>query len=223
MKWFTGSNYAQDNKQQAIAAATQQAAQDKLKKDTLQANYDKKKALEGQYLESVDKQAEAAQQGVSRLEQAQQDAIASTRNQTGKVLANTRGMLGGGRGVAMMRGAAIDRGAAEGGQRAQYAGAIQQAVQQAAAAKSEALAEQGKALKQQEMESVNAQTALTNAENEARTLAQDYMGWLSDANRNEIAAKLRAKANTQATPAERDAWLQMADQVAAGHELGMIG
>ncbi len=203
--------------------ALQQAAQDKLKKDTLQANYDKKKALEGQYLESVDKQAEAAQQGVGRLEQAQQDAIASTRNQTGKVLANTRGMLGGGRGVAMMRGAAIDRGAAEGGQRAQYAGAIQQAVQQAAAAKSEALAEQGKALKQQEMESVNAQTALTNAENEARTLAQDYMGWLSDANRNEIAGKLRAKANTQATAAERDAWLQMADEVAGGRELGMIG
>lgn len=190
---------------------------------TVQQIAKEKAALSNQYLESVDQEADAAQQAQGRLEKASQDAVAATRADTGRVLANTRGMLGGGRGLAVMRGAALQRGTAEGAQRAQYAGQIQEAVQQAARAKSEALAEHGKALQAKELEQQQAATASSKAEEHARLLAEDYVGWLSDANRREIAQNMRNRAALQPSAGEQQAWLAMADNVERGMELGQIG
>lgn len=213
----------QQMQQQAIQQAVQQQAKQKAALQQSQASKEQRDDLSAKYLESVQKEADTAAQAPARLEQAQREGIAATRADTGRVLANARGMLGGGRGMAVMRGAALQRGSQEGAQRAQYAGQIQTAMQEAARAKSEALAEQGKAQQAKQLEQQNAQIAATKAEETARALAEDYFGWLSDANRSEIAANLRAKAAQQLTPAEQQAWLDMADDVERGRELGQIG
>ena len=217
------ADYGKQLRDKVMADAVKQAAASKLKSDTLQSSYQQGEDIKSKYLQSVQNEADVAGQAVGGLQEAQREGLAATRAQAGKVLAASRGMMGGGRGVAMMRGASLDRSAAEGAQRASYADRIQEATQRAAQARSEALSEQGKALQAKQLEAQNTAAASTRAEEEARLLAQDYVGWLSDANRNEIAASLRAKADKQGTPGERQAWLEMADKVSSGLELGRIG
>jgi len=188
----------------------------KAKLQTPQAINDAKRAtLTQQGLDAAHQQAAAAQAGVGRAEQAQKDALLATRAATGKVLAQGKGMLGGGQGLAMMRGAAIDRGAAEGAQRAQHSGLIQAAVQDAARAKSEAIAEEGKALAQQELAAVNA----TNARNEAEDIAKAMFAdnyYTSDDDIAEAVADIRRRAAMKGSVAEQEAMLQYANELEAG-------
>ena len=199
------------------AVGLEEAAKKKLAEATVEqdARQAERNTLTKRAIELSQQQAAAAQAGVGRAEQAQRDAMLATRADAGKVLAQSRGMLGGGAGLAMMRGAALDRGAAESKQRAEHAAYIQDAVQRAAQAKSEALEEEGKALAAKELEGINAATARNEAEDIAKAVFADNY-YTSEEDINQAVSDIRARAAMKATPAEREAMLRYADELAAG-------
>lgn len=175
----------------------------------------KKQSAQEEYLSSLEDEAKAAAGAPEKLRQAAIDTIANTRAQTGKVLAQGRGMLGGGRGLALLQQAAQDRGLQEGATQAQFSERIQQAVQDAARARSEMLSEKGKAFQLEQARGASVQRAHDEAVDIGKEYAQNQY-YMSDDDYNEVANLIRKQASYKTDPAEQQAMLDYADKVARG-------
>ena len=126
-------------------------------------NYLQSRKLQDQYLQTIQGQVGAANQAVKAQQDAQQANLANLRAQAAQALAGGRGLLGGGRGLALQRQSALSTGLAQGQARTQGEQAIAAARQNAAAAQTQAITEQQKVLQAEEQRQANIQTAVSSA------------------------------------------------------------
>lgn len=112
-----------------------------------------------QKISNLQQQADMAQQGVGTLEQARDQGLQQAAMRSQQAIGAGRGMLGGGRGLAVLRQAAQERAAGEAGIRQQAAAGIQAQRQAAIGAQGEAIDEKAKMLQA----SAAQQTAITDA------------------------------------------------------------
>jgi len=120
-------------------------------------------------LQSLQGEVDVAAQGPAALEKAKQAAIAQQRMNTGRVLAQGRGLAGGGRGLALMGQLSQDRAVAESTIQGQYQQNIQEALARSAQARSEYQSELGKAAQQEMDRGTTAQGAADAAEKDWET------------------------------------------------------
>lgn len=155
--------------------------------------FDEQQKVGEETLKSIENQANVAQQGVTALQQAQQRGLQALRVQNARATAGSRGMLGGGRGLALLRQAALERGAAEGENEMKFAGDIGQAQARAAGAQTEFLTEKGKYLQQGAIRQQKVNTALAAAQKEFDAVVGDQWVTFNDEDRARVASNIRAK------------------------------
>ncbi|CAB4161970.1 hypothetical protein UFOVP777_14 [uncultured Caudovirales phage] len=173
--------------------------------------FDALQAKKKEILDSLQGQQKAYDQAPEALRQAAIDTIANTRANTGKSLAAGRGLTGGGRGVALMSQVAQDRGLQEGATNAQYTERIQNALAQAAQARTNILEEQGKNLQLETDRGKDAIAAAAQAETDWQT-AMDNTTVFTDSDATKARNALYAKAALEADPTVAQAIRDVADR-----------
>lgn len=182
-----------------------------------QENWAAQQALQQEKMANLNKQVGVYEQGVSQLGQAQAAGQSALRARSDQALAGSRGMLGGGRGLAMLQQAALTRGAAENEQKLGYQQAMQQAQLQAAGAQGELLSEKSKMLQQGAVSKGRANEAVGKAKSILSEVAGDQWFTFSDEDRKAVVQRIQREVlEAEADPAVRDALVQYMNDVATG-------
>lgn len=170
-------------------------------------------------MQNLEGQVSTYQQGVTNLGLAQAKAQQALRARSDQAMAGGRGMLGGGRGLAMLQQAALTRGAQEGEQGIAQQQAMQQAILQAKGAEGELLQEKANVLKQGAISQQRANQSVSQAKKILDDVAGDQYFTFTDDDRkavvNRIATELLA---SEADPTVRKALVDYMNKVLTGQE-----
>ena len=164
------------------------------------AIYENQLAIENQLQGSIQQGIQAAEQAPGELQRAQGASLLDMRRDAARTLQATRGLGTSGRGLGIARDVGIATDTKSAALRGQYATDISQARQEAAAAKTAGLIEQGKLLEAQ----ASRKAAGSRATQRAQEIMQKYAGTIyttaSDRNRmvQDLQAELAATTDPQA-------------------------
>lgn len=175
--------------------------------DYSQANqtWQKGQNLSADYAKSLDAQGNALQQGVNTadsnigtFDKGTQQGLEAIQGQSARASANGQGLYGGGRGLSMLRSAALQRGQAEGqfnSQQAQARNALSVAANQArmlqAQGNTEIIGEKQKILQQQAARQGHMNTALDSARGIADSIAKGQWFTVNEEDKKNMVNRIR--------------------------------
>ena len=170
-------------------------------------------------LKNLEAQVGTYQQGVGNLAAAQQKAQQALRARSDQALAGSRGMLGGGRGLAMLQQAALTRGAQEGEMSVAQQQAMQQAKLAAQGAEAELLGEKAKMLKAAADSQARANQAVASAKKFLEERAGDQWFTFDDEDRKAVVDRIQKELlASEADPTVRKALVDYMNSVLQGKE-----
>lgn len=154
--------------------------------------------IEKQMVESLKGEEAVAQAAIGDIEKQEGKAVKSLRRGAASALATQRGLIEGGRGLAMARGTAESAATKEGVMRSGFASQLTDAKAKAAAAKTQSLAEQGKLLSAKKGRL--AETATAQADINATIVDFEGNVYTSSHDYKKMAEALEAKAASATNP-----------------------
>lgn len=171
------------------------------------ASWNQQQNLNSQYGASLDAQGAALQQGVNTadsnigtFDKGTAQGLDAIQGQSARASANGQGLYGGGRGLSMLRSAALQRGQAEGqfnSQQAQARNALSVAANQArmqqAQGNTEIIGEKQKILQQQAARQGHMNTALDSARGIADSIAKNQWFTVNDTDKANMVKRIRSE------------------------------
>jgi len=155
--------------------------------------------IEEQLVEGLKGEVTAAQEGIQEIGKQEEAAVKGLRRGAATALATQRGLIEGGKGLSMARGTAAQAADKEAEFRAGFAKQMSAAKQKAAAAKTQALAEEGKLLSAKKARA--GETAAAHADVKAIVTQHEGTVYTSDFDWRQMEDAFNAKANSATNPA----------------------
>jgi len=170
--------------------------------------YEQEAAIEKQIREGLLGEEQAAAGAIADIQKQEAASIESLRRGAAQALATQRGLVEGGRGLALARGTAGEAATKEKLFRSQFAEQLSGAKQQAAQAKTQRLLEEGKLLQAEKERAAGAAEAYAAV----KGVEVKYRGkvWTSEDDYRQMYRELIALANAETNPAKAQVYINAA-------------